>query len=360
MTLGLAKAAAANKDLTVGKEVQKMFIPLEKNTSGKKLTTGKKSRTGLSFLVITKGQRVCQETTLTTQNLTRITTRSSSAMSQEKGFLPLIMVEVATIFLNYFRHWKTGSRIYLPELIININDLLEERGFQGRFAALIVALVNVKTGDCYLCNAGDNIVHLYNSGENKMKQITLPESPASGVFPSFMVDGKFQQVKTRLEKGDALLLFTDGVEEAKRAFRNSKFEHITCAEPGMKDGDLHGNHYVSAGDEELGISRIYDIINAVFNKATYKLEKYHNPVPDELLTFDFSSCTGTMEEAIMAMVSVERIFRIIPDPTATADNRIVVDSKVNEFLKQHFDQYRRYFQMLLKILKTGSMLFLQT
>ncbi len=344
MTLGLAKAAAANKDLTVGKEVQKMFIPLEKNTSGKKLTTGKEVTDRFEFFGYYEGAKGVSGDYFDYAKLDEDNYALIKCDVAGKGVpASLIMVEVATIFLNYFRHWKTGRKINLPELIININDLLEERGFQGRFAALIVALVNVKTGDCYLCNAGDNIVHLYNSRENKMKQITLPESPASGVFPSFMVDGKFQQVKTRLEKGDALLLFTDGVEEAKRMFRNSKFEHITCAEPGMKDGDLHGNHYVSAGDEELGISRIYDIINAVFNKATYKLEKYHNPVPDELLTFDFSSCTGTMEEAIMAMVSVERIFRIIPDPTATADNKIVVDSKVNEFLKQHFDQYRRYF-----------------
>ena len=41
MTRGLVKAAAASKDLTVGKEVQKMFIPLEVDSAGRKLTTGK-------------------------------------------------------------------------------------------------------------------------------------------------------------------------------------------------------------------------------------------------------------------------------------------------------------------------------
>jgi hypothetical protein len=50
-----------------------------------------------------------------------------------------------------------------------------------------------------------------------------------------------------------------------------------------------------------------------------------------------------MEEAIMAMVSVERIFRIIFDPSATKDDKIFVDKKINDFLKKHFDQYRRYF-----------------
>ncbi|WP_282207446.1 HAMP domain-containing protein, partial [Treponema pallidum] len=37
MTEGLIKAALASKDLTVGKEIQKMFIPLDTNTEGRKL-----------------------------------------------------------------------------------------------------------------------------------------------------------------------------------------------------------------------------------------------------------------------------------------------------------------------------------
>src|SRR5690606_35489427 len=38
MTKGLVRAAAASKDLTVGKEIQKMFIPLETYGNGRKLT----------------------------------------------------------------------------------------------------------------------------------------------------------------------------------------------------------------------------------------------------------------------------------------------------------------------------------
>jgi hypothetical protein len=126
-------------------------------------------------------------------------------------------------------------------------------------------------------------------------------------------------------------------------FRDSNFQLIKCQEPGLKDGELHGNHYVTAGDEEFGIPRVYDILNSVFHKSTYKLEKYHNPIENEELTFDFTSCEDTMEDAIMAMVSVERIFRILPDPSATSENKILVDRKIDTFLKSHFDQYRRYF-----------------
>ncbi len=344
MTQGLAKAAAASKDLTLGKEIQKMFIPLEKDSHGKKLTTGKESSENFEFFGYYEGAKGVSGDYFDYVKLDEENYALIKCDVSGKGVpASLIMVEVATIFTNYFRHWKPGSRVNLPEVIININDMLEERGFQGRFATLIVVVINIKNGDCYLCNAGDNIVHLYNSRENRMKQITLPESPASGVFSSVMVGDKFQQVKMKLEKNDALLLFTDGVEEAKRKFRNSNFELINCAEPGMKDGDLHGNHYVSAGDEEFGLPRIYDLLNALYSRSIYTLEKYHNPVSDEVQSFDFSSCTGTIEEAVLALVSVERIFRLYTDPTATSENRIQIDNKINGFLKEHFEQYRRYF-----------------
>ncbi len=45
----------------------------------------------------------------------------------------------------------------------------------------------------------------------------------------------------------------------------------------------------------------------------------------------------------MAMVSAEKIFRLIPGPAAGGEDRVLVDIKIKEFLEKHFDQYRRYF-----------------
>jgi hypothetical protein len=182
-----------------------------------------------------------------------------------------------------------------------------------------------------------------------MKTLTLPQSPATGVLPNYLVEsrGGYQMQTVTIGHGDMLLLYTDGIEEAKRKFRNSRFQEIVC--PGEPEsggiapvGATHANHVVGQGDEEMGADRVEAIINAVMNKQLYTLYKYHNPEGDIELQFDFRSCAGTVEETIMAMVSVEKMFRLYRDPHAGADSRVLVDKKIDRFLKEHFRQYRVY------------------
>jgi hypothetical protein len=84
-------------------------------------------------------------------------------------------------------------------------------------------------------------------------------------------------------------------------------------------------------------------LNAVYNRRHFNLQKYHNPLPGEELTFDFTSCEGRVEEAVLAMVSVEKVFRIYPDPSAGGADTVKVDPKIDAFLQKHFNQYSRYF-----------------
>jgi hypothetical protein len=44
----------------------------------------------------------------------------------------------------------------------------------------------------------------------------------------------------------------------------------------------------------------------------------------------------------MALVSVEKMFRLYKDPKAGEGSRVLVDKKVDAFLKNHFFQYRSY------------------
>jgi len=100
---------------------------------------------------------------------------------------------------------------------------------------------------------------------------------------------------------------------------------------------------VGQADEEMGPDRVQAIINAVMNRQVYTLHKWHNPEGDEKeLRFDFSSCQGSVEEVIKALVSVEKMFRCYRNPAATENNRVLVDKTIDAFLKEHFLQYRHY------------------
>ena len=346
MTHGLIKAAAAAKDLTVGKEVQKMFIPLEVDSHGRKLTTGKIDDDRTEFFGYYEGAKGVSGDYFDYLKLDDKNYAMIKCDVSGKGVpAALIMVEVATLFLHYFKDWSYKKNGYnLTPVVSQINDLIEARGFKGRFAAFTLCIYNSETGDLYFCNAGDNLIHIYDSETGKKNTITLPESAAAGVFPTFMVDmkGGFKVSKLHLKPGDVLFLYTDGIEEAKRLFRDENLNLITCQEPGLAPESPHGYHTVGQDGEEMAPERVNAIIEAVFHRKTFKLEKFHNPIPNEELVFDFSTCNGTAEEVIMALVSVEKIFRMYKNPAATDFDIVQVDAKIDAFLNEHFLQYNEY------------------
>jgi HAMP domain-containing protein len=351
MTRGLVMAAKASEELTIGKEVQKKFIPLEIDREGNKLSSGFKDAQYAQFFGYYEGAKGVSGDYFDYQDLDGRYFAVIKCDVAGKGIpAALIMIQVATMFLNYFKAWKpTEGGMHIENAVYQINEFIETLGFKGRFAAFSLALFDSETGIIRFCNAGDNIVHLYDASEKKMKTLTLPQSPAAGALPNRLVEslGGYQTQVITLDHGDMLLLYTDGIEEAKRKFRNSRFEEIRC--PGdpengeiVPPGASHADQAVGQGVEELGADRVEAIVNAVMNKQVYSLYKRHNPEGEAALQFDFRSCPGTVEEAIMALVSVEKVFRLYRDPHAGEDSRVLVDKKIDRFLKERFRQYRTY------------------
>jgi hypothetical protein len=351
MIQALVKAAIASKDLTVGKGVQKMFIPLEvdpTDPAGGKGATGGEQDESIEIFGFYEGAKGVSGDYFDYRKLTDQYYAVIKCDVAGKGVpAALIMVEVATIFSTYFRNWTPKDPgLKIDDLAGLINDMLEERGFKGRFAALTLAIINSGTGKSYFVNAGDNILHIYRSAQRKMVEIKLPDAPAAGVFPKELVEmkGGFKMVSQQLESGDTVFLFTDGIEEAKRLFRNERFDLVSCDEPGLGENEEHGGTHLKGSDnEELGMIRIYDLLNAVFNRQVFRLIKFHNPIPEEDLIFDFTECAGTVEEGVLAMVSVEKVFRIYPDSEATMEDRVSVEKNIDAFLKKYFKQFDRYF-----------------
>ncbi|MDR0553663.1 MAG: SpoIIE family protein phosphatase [Treponema sp.] len=345
MTQGLVRAAQAAADLTIGKEVQKKFIPLELDREGNKLTSGARETKDIEFFGYYEGAKGVSGDYFDYQELDGGRYYAIIKCDVAGKGIPaaLIMIQVATIFLRYFKAWKpTAEGMRIEEVVYQINDFIESLNFKGRFAAFALALLDTQTGLVRFCNAGDNIVHWFDASLGKMQTLTLPETPATGVLPNVLVESKGgYAVRTlTLDHGDILFLYTDGIEEAKRKFRSDEFREILCTEG--PEGSPHANHVAGQGDEELGADRVEAIINAVMNRQVYHLSKHHNPEGEGALQFNFSACQGRVEEAIMAMVSVEKMFRVYKAPGFSGDSRVLVDKKVDGFLKEHFQQYRTY------------------
>jgi serine phosphatase RsbU (regulator of sigma subunit) len=345
MTRGLAKAAVAAADLLLGKEIQKKFIPLELDSEGNKLSYGSKTTEHLDFFGYYEGAKGVSGDYFDYIDLDGRYYAIIKCDVAGKGIpAALIVIQVATIFRGFFRRWRpTEKGMHIEDLVYFINDFIETLGYEGRFAAFTLCLYDSHTGIARFCNAGDNVVNFFDASEGKVRTLTLPEAPATGVLPNKLVESKggYNVQTVTLDHGDILLLYTDGIEEAKRKFRDSEYEEIIC-ENGIIDTP-HENHIVGQACEELGTERVKDIINSVMNKKLYTLHKWHNPEGDEKeLTFDFSSCDGSVANVIKAVVSVEKIFRCYKSPLFSEEDQVLVDKTVDAFLKEYFLQYRHY------------------
>src|SRR5574344_978093 len=346
MTHGLVKAAQEENLQMDGSAVQKAFLPLATSDKGTKETIARLNEDKMNCFGYYQGASGVSGDYFDYKKLdSRWYVLIKCDASGHGVPAALIMTVVATLFRKYFETWsyaKNGTNINI--LVTQINDFIESLGLKGKFATIIICLFDTQTGDVFMCNAGDNIVHIYYSGACQGKIRTIAEKPAAGPLPSMMVDmkGGFKVEKTTLRKGDVLFLYTDGIEEATRKFRDASFSVMKCAEPGMKKGDVHGNHKGGEESEQMEPERIQAIIEAVFAKTTFTLEKYHNPVPGEVLTFDFTTCSGSLEDVIIALASVEKVFRMYRDPAVTKDDTVRVDRKIDAFLKDHFSRYEYY------------------
>ena len=255
----------------------------------------------------------------------------------------LLTVQISTIFRSYLWKWETVNISSLDEMVYQINETIERVGANRRFAAFTLCIFDSKTGDMHFCNAGDNTVRIFDAAEKQLKTVTLPETPAAGILPYSMVvsKGGYRVQTINLKQGNILFMYTDGLEESRRKYRGPVFDGKTCT--ASVNRIPHGNYVAGQWGEELGNRRIYEVIDTVMNQGTYVLHKWHLPNGmDEYLHFDFSGCKPGVEEAIMGIVAVEKMFRCYRESVSSNDDRVFVSKKLDEFLRAHFIEYNSY------------------
>jgi hypothetical protein len=225
--------------------------------------------------------------------------------------------------------------------------MIAERGFGGMFAAFMICLYDIQSGLVTLCPAGDNTMYYFDRSRGCMVTRKIPSGgPAAGQFAKNDLEEKkigFPGIEQQLESRDVLVLFTDGFQEARRRFRDATGAVVKCDAPGLKAHEDHlGTHEFGNDYEDLTVARIMGIFNAFFNREIYRLERHHIARAEEL-DFDFSNCSDSLEEAVLALVSVERVYRTYRDPQTGQKDRIILEGKVDQYLRKHFKQYELYF-----------------
>ena len=346
MTAGLVQAAKEQEFLTVGKEVQKMFIPLETNTMGEKLTTGLDEQPTHSFYGYYEGAKGVSGDLFDYRKLDDRYWAFIKCDVAGKGVpAALIMAGVATIFATNFQEWTFArDGIHLDKLTYRINEFIESRGFKGRFAAFIMGVYDSRTGAAYLCHAGDKFVRVYKAAQGEVVTTELPSSPTAGTFPNDLVEATapFRQTILKLEPGDTLLLYTDGFEEASRARRGRDFRQLVEMKK-VRDADGGERDHSESLVEQLGEDRIRDIVRAAMSRGTFVLRKEDDPLgPDAIWEFDFSTLEGTPRDMVLALAAVEKVFRMVPDPAAGDDDLVIVDAKIDDILSRTLRQYKKY------------------
>ena len=366
MTSGLVTAAVAEREMLVGRAIQKQFLPLEPGADQEKGSTGGVKTPSIDLYAYYEGAAKVSGDYFDWQQLDdRYHALIKCDVSGHGVEAAFIMVEVATLFQRWSREWRerlaasliaadakalARDRLELQKLdvlVYTINDMIEERRFKGKFAAFMLCLYDTRTGLVTACSAGDNVLYRHDAAAGAMAtQVIRPGNPAAGQIASDLIASAngFRSIQLKLEPSDVLLLFTDGFEESKHLFRNDSGERVDCADPSHADKkqDPLSTHKTGDSGEELSVSRIMDVFNAVFGKRTYRLVRNHVVRP-ETLEFDFSGCSNSLEEAVLALVAVERVFRTYRDPQTGPTDRIRIEAKVDRYLRRHFKQYDSYF-----------------
>jgi len=114
--------------------------------------------------------------------------------------------------------WRSANRSSRPpprpdtkpaRIVARANDELCEEADAGMFVTLLFAVLNTRSGELEVCNAGHLPPFLFGANDS-ITPLRVPRAPALALAPDLV----FPTERYHLEPGDALFFFTDGVTEA--------------------------------------------------------------------------------------------------------------------------------------------------
>jgi serine phosphatase RsbU (regulator of sigma subunit) len=118
----------------------------------------------------------------------------------------LVMVMIRTVFVTYLNR----KDIECASVVRAINDSLSADFAIDKFATLFFMIYDRSRGELHFTNAGHGPLFCYRASRDACTVTKLDDVPIG-----IMADVKYKQAKVRLNPGDLVVLYSDGVTEMR-------------------------------------------------------------------------------------------------------------------------------------------------
>jgi serine phosphatase RsbU (regulator of sigma subunit) len=153
-------------------------------------------------------------------------------------------------------------------MIERLNAQVARHSPASRFITFFYGLYDPRTGDLQFVNAG-HLPPIIRRADGQFERIT--GSTGSGLALGMFEEAKYDTNRIRLEPGDVLVMYTDGITEAEnaagRAFEESGLEGV-IASRWMQDPRHIGAGIISAVETYSADVRLVDDLTALVLKRT--------------------------------------------------------------------------------------------
>ncbi len=154
--------------------------------------------------------------------------------------------------------------------LTSVNESLVARGASGMFVTLFYGILNTQTGVLEYSNAGHNPPYVFSS-DGQLRALKERGGPMVGVFEGFQYSSR----STQLKSGDGLLVFTDGVTEARNRsgefFEESRLEAYLAASASQPVDELVRGLQAEVERFEAGSPRADDITALALRRTPLSL-----------------------------------------------------------------------------------------
>ena len=177
----------------------------------------------------------------------------------------------ALVMTDARTYMKTLAPNYLSPraCLIRLNEALREDLQRGMFITVLYAVLDIRRRTVRIARAGHTPAIIVRTAEHTC-QLVQPKGPAVGLLPPERFSKAMQEEECELRPGDTLVLYTDGVTEAKnqqgRSFgREALCETLLRSLSRTPEGILGA--VIETLDEHVGGATQYDDMTLVALKA---------------------------------------------------------------------------------------------